>query len=88
MVAISLSRVLNCPLGGREIAGVDANNMLHYLCTRSVASETNLLELSGMDSGLSVSGDLPEAMGQVHKLWRGARSQHFLFGWLVAPSWL
>lgn len=58
MLVISLSRVFKCPLDG-----VDTNNMLHYLCTPSVASETDLLGLSGVDSGLSVQRDLPEAMG-------------------------
>ena len=31
LLAISLSRVLNCPLGGGEV--VDANNLPHHLCT-------------------------------------------------------
>lgn len=42
-----------------------------YLCAQSRASETDLLGLSGVDSGLSVRRDLPEAMSQVCKVEKG-----------------
>lgn len=45
--------------------------MLHCLYALSIASEADLLGLSGVGSGLSVLGDVPGAMGQVCKLERG-----------------